>query len=342
MGLRSAGRAIFHGLKKPEKALRNPRGVVGYAVPRSLLSGIELAVTSRYPVGLNLLTQPWDLLIVLDTCRVDALQEVQERIDYEWLQELEIESRQSIAGSTLEWTAQTFREQYRSEVNELDFIAGNMLVEEVLQGNQTPEGIAGAPWSPVNWSTLSAKDFNSFVSAWKHRDARSPGEGHEDRSHPSADMVTDFAIQHGRSTDSSRVAVHYMQPHYPYYAAAAADGRKRLKDWERYPFNSQMFGEVTREKVWETYLTELESVIDSIDRLLSNFEAENVAITADHGEAFGEWLGYGHRGGTFNPYVRQVPWAETSAIDTETYEPDIGVPDTEQENEELLGALGYL
>ena len=36
-------------------------------------AGALLSVTARYPIGTNVFERDWDLLVVLDACRVDAL-----------------------------------------------------------------------------------------------------------------------------------------------------------------------------------------------------------------------------------------------------------------------------
>ena len=258
-----------------------------------------------------------------------------------WLDNLDIGSRRSIGGSTLEWTAQTFRAETQNLVADIDYIAGNMVVEDVLSGNQSPEDTDGASWSPTTWSVLSPQDFNEFVSVWEQRGVKGPDQGHHDRPHPAAETVTDVAINHGRENEPERTIVHYVQPHYPYYAAANTAGRSKLEDWERYPFPMMMSRDVSRDNVWRQYIRELEAAIESIDTLLTNFDADTVAITADHGEAFGEWLGYKHRGGTFHPKVRRVPWVVTTATDSHSYEPELETRNTELEREEMLEALGY-
>ncbi|TKX74502.1 hypothetical protein EXE46_09090 [Halorubrum sp. GN11_10-6_MGM] len=81
-----------------------------------------------------------------------------------------------------------------------------------------------------------------------------------------------------------------------------------------------------------------------MELLLDNIDAERVVITADHGEAFGEYGFYWHKVACPLPIVRQVPWIETTAEDTGGYEPD-GWDKSEKKNEtcinERLKALGY-
>ena len=310
------------GIDKVRKGLQNPIAALHHLRARcdSYISAVEAPIFSRYPYGENILDEDWDILIVLDTCRVDALREIAQVIDYKWLSENRVESRTSIGGSTFEWTAQTFRRGYEGQANEVDLIAGNAVVEEVLEGNRTPEEAEGVGWAPTNWNILSKSRLNEVVSVSGLRAATGPAEGHEDRPHPSASLVTDLAIQHARENNPDRMIIHYIQPHYPFYSAIESGERDELLDWEIFPFSYLRNGTVSREEVWYRYLEELSVGLDSINTLLRNVDADRVAITADHGEGFGErWLGvrgYKHRVGMVHPKVRKVPWLTTTAEDT--------------------------
>lgn len=328
-----------------KKALRNPGLAANYAASRlgPAFSAIELPITSRFPRGQNVLDEDWDVLLILDTCRVDALREAAKRTDYKWLSD--IGSRFSVGGSTLEWTAQTFRQAYRDQAK-VDYIAGNVLVQQVLSGERTPEKIADVPWAPTKWETLPQSALNHFLSVGNLRASREAAEGHQDRPHPSAELVTELAINHAREVSPERLIVHYVQPHYPYYSAIESGAQEELTDWQRYPFWELRTGEVDRERVWDRYMDELLQALKAIDKLLKNLDAERVAITADHGEAFGErhrgLRGFGHRAGTSHPAVRWVPWATTSATDDETHNPEINTVTDNQNTEERLSALGYI
>lgn len=39
-------------------------------------------LTSRYPIGSNVFEENWDLLVVLDACRVDALRAVEDEYPF--------------------------------------------------------------------------------------------------------------------------------------------------------------------------------------------------------------------------------------------------------------------
>ncbi|QHS18264.1 hypothetical protein GWK26_02825 [haloarchaeon 3A1-DGR] len=162
--------------------------------------------------------------------------------------------------------------------------------------------------------------------------------------------MTDRGIAVSRDHDFDRVILHYLQPHPPYVANALADDRElehHERDWWGY------LGETgDYETIWDTYLDELRYVLDDVELLLENVDAETVAISADHGEAFGEYWEYGHHTGSINPYVRKVPWVETTATDERTHTPNTEPPAQqtdqndgeaadEESTEDRLEALGY-
>ena len=105
-------------------------------------------------------------------------------------------------------------------------------------------------------------------------------------------------------------------------------------------------GGVSEEEAWELYLDNIRVVLDEIELLRENLDYPSMVITADHGEYMGELGMYGHVEGHPHPAVRKVPWAYTTATDSETHEPDerhldrIGEPG-EGEVEDRLEDLGY-
>jgi hypothetical protein len=50
-----------------------------------------------------------------------------------------------------------------------------------------------------------------------------------------------------------------------------------------------MIGDGDEEEIWESYIENLRYVLDHVEVLLENVDAEEVAISADHGNAKGEW-----------------------------------------------------
>jgi hypothetical protein len=94
--------------------------------------------------------------------------------------------------------------------------------------------------------------------------------------------------------------------------------------------------------VWNAYLDEIRFALEDIEVALNNMHAQRVIITADHGEAFGEYGIYGHTVGSLHPMVRTVPWAETTAEDSGDYSPVLTEPRAENpDTKEILRSLGY-
>jgi glucan phosphoethanolaminetransferase (alkaline phosphatase superfamily) len=125
------------------------------------------------------------------------------------------------------------------------------------------------------------------------------------------------------------------------------NGPKPVRDLrlEEKSWDSGRRGDVSLATYRRNYLQTLYFVLEYVEILLTNINAERVAITADHGEALGENGVYGHPfAHPFTP-VKTVPWTITSATDEHTYSAKydrIDQPQSEQEQREFLAQMGYL
>lgn len=291
------------------------------------------AVHSRYPIGTNIFSRDWDVLVILDTCRVDALREVAP--EYNWLPPIDsIDKMRSVGSATVEWIASTFVEQYREEVGETVYITGNAQPQKVLRDREFPEQHEGV-WAPTNWQTVEEDALQDVVHAWKY--ARKDMAG---GMHPA--LLTDIAVEEHRDQQPERMIVHYSPPHHPYPYNAIREGRE-MTDTEADPFGYLLNGG-DRETVWELYMDTLRYVLPYVHRLLSAVDAPAAVISADHGDAFGEWGFYSHPFASFVPQVRNVPWAELSMPGESSYEPKFDRNSTEPKRKakEQLKVLGYL
>ncbi|MBX0294309.1 hypothetical protein [Haloarcula nitratireducens] len=299
------------------------RGYYGYV-------GLAMSVLSRYPLGTNVFERDWDALIILDTCRVDALREVAWEYDFVY----EVDSIWSVGSASAEWMAQTFTEQYRSEIEDTALVSANAFTQRVLAEREFPEDGRGV--SNTDWKTLRPEDFRYVDQPWMYADPPPVG-----LTLPRP--VTERAIAVGREIDPERLVVHYEQPHHPFTARAIAEGRETLEPWEGEPFDYLKSGG-DFQKVWDAYLDNLRWVLDEVGLLLENLDAETVVLSADHGNAYGEWGMYMHRYAVPIPEVRRVPWAETTATDERTFEPTLSPPKEQRDSDttEHLRQLGYL
>lgn len=308
----------------------NPRRAVLQSAYCTYL-GLWYTVTSRIEPGTNIYERDWDALIILDACRVDAMEEVSD--EYDFLPNAGVGSITSVGCSSYEWMVKTFREEYRDEIGETAHVTANGFAEPVFE-----DGIYGPSVSvPFGWpkdDVVEADAFAELEHVWRHgRD--------QDLGNVPPMYMTDHAIQTYRESDADRLLAHYAQPHTPLMARAAAEDRPSTPV-EMDPWPHLRDGSASYEHVRELYLDNLRYALDAVEVLLENIDAETVVITADHGEALGEFRAHGHPDGLVLPTIKRVPWVETTATDTGSREPDVSQEGDEAELEEHLEALGYV
>lgn len=302
-----------------------------------------LAATKSYQVGSNIYEQDWDLLIILDACRVDALNTVSAEYDFI----TSVEQTTSLGSTSKEWLVNTFIQEYTEEIQQTSYISGNGWINLIFR-----EEVDWLLWSSTQQSWLRKVEWISPLvrrdtvdqTAFERLESFSYlGEKHGYKPQPLAEDITNRAIWVGRNQEWNRMIVHYMQPHAPYFGQVVPGDD--LTEYEQNPFDALRSG-TPKHVVWDAYLNNLRYVLDEVEILLENIDAETVAITADHGELFGEWGVYGHPVGMLHPALRRVPWVETSATDNRTRVPtDVPEPYSETEltrdTEEHLKDLGY-
>jgi hypothetical protein len=282
---------------------------------------------------MNVYDRDWDVLILLDTCRVDALKQVES--EYDFLSD--IGSIYSIGSTSSEWIAQTFSHKYIDEIQKTAYVSGNGWAEEIIENRVLPEEHGNSKVSFSNWDIAEQSDFLSLDQAWRYESEPRFDHG---LGHPRPRYVTDRAISVAREHNPSRLIIHYSQPHSPYTSQAIREDRE-LEEYEKNPFDYLKEGG-NLELVWNAYIDHLKYVLDDVKMLLNNLDAEKVVISADHGEAFGEWGIYGHGSVLLHPQVKVVPWTITSASNVGEYEPSLQVEQSSNKKvSDQLEALGY-
>lgn len=310
------------------------RGFYNSQVARDIYKyyvGAWTTITSRIPIGTNIYDLEWDVLLILDTCRIDAIKEIEP--EYEFISG--VNKIISVGSTSNEWMANTFTNDYINIINNTAYISANGYSSRVFEDRLYPEIHMDSKQRPPAWTKddiCYPDDFYLLDQVWRYAPQDSPG-------HTLPEYVMDRAVAVNRSTDADRLIVHFNQPHAPYIANAIKENRE-LQPYEESPFEALRDGE-SKSKVWNAYIDNLRMVLDKVEILLQNISADKVAISADHGEAFGEWGIYGHLPGLIHPHVKRVPWVTTSASDTGNYNPTVEPEDTERDTEEHLRALGY-
>lgn len=303
----------------------------GRAALSELNRGSWRILGSRFPVGTNVYDHDWDVLVILDACRVDILRELAE--SYDFLDD--VESISSVGSHSREWMAKTFTPARLSAVNETAYVTGNVFSEQTF--DDSGEQVARySPFSPDSWPTVDADDFARLDEVWR--------DGWDDElGTVPPRTITDRVIDIARTHDPERIVAHYMQPHTPFVApdywsnpteTSMPLSEMNLKRLRR--------GEVSTETFLSGYRANLELVLDELVLLRQNLDAETVAITADHGEALGELGVYGHPIGFLHPSVKRVPWVETTATDTGEHVPEQTVTESSSDVSDRLSALGYV
>jgi len=258
-------------------------------------------------VGTNLLDAEWDLLVVIDGCRYDLMAEVAPGRG--WLSDPVPFT--SVAGGSLSWMHRTFTPD--RELGGLGYVTAN----------------------PFSDRALSAGRFGLLDEVWRYAWDETAGT-------VPAPAVTEAAVDSMRRTEHDRYAVHYMQPHHPFVPDQLAAGinRENPVDHDRTVWEKLADGELDRERVWSGYRANLEYVLDAVETLCQNADADTVAVTADHGNAVGEWGVYGH-GDYPIPVLRRVPWVTTTASDDQTLDPDVDRRGVDEDVTGKLRDLGY-
>jgi len=267
------------------------------------------------PRGIPVYKSEWDVLIVLDACRVDLLEEVSS--DYSFIPN-NVQSRRSVASCSRLWMDRNFSEKYSKEMAETVHVTGN----------------------PYSENHLDEDWFCQLGEVWKYA-------WDENLGTVPCRPVTDRAIDIIRRHSTKRAIIHYLQPHFPSIPDPLGSGiniETFGEGWDSVWDRLQQ-GEIDEQRVWESYKENLKYVLDDVELLLNNVEADKIVITADHANAFGEWDQYGHPPHTPISILREVPWVEVSGVDTNQYEPSVKSSDesvSEDTVEERLNDLGYL
>ena len=300
-------------------------GFYGRINKHGLIRGLKTSASEGVEIGLkhvgkylNFGDQPfdedWDILILLDACRYDLFQEFASEHPL-YNEFTSVSSRYSPASTSMEWMQKVYRDGPSDVLQDTHLVSAN-------------------GWEPKE---LTPAEFGEISPVWE--------EHNSDVGTIPPDIVTDAVIHAGRTTDCPHLIVHYMQPHAPFLHV---DGKYDSQNTVPGQGKSQNVWEGLREgrynqtEVWEDYGENLLLVLDEIQRLIRNIDG-NVVISADHGNAIGEFGVYGHPAYVPLPSLKRVPWVRLQAVDRETAHPDDPVTPgiSNHDVEEHLRDLGY-
>lgn len=285
-----------------------PGGFIQYA-------GETYVRKTKSYIGENIFEYEWDALILLDACRVDLISEV--RNEYGFIET--IDSFPSLGSSTSEWMEATFTSAPKGELLDTAYICAN----------------------PFSRLFLDEGEFQVLDEVWQYA-------WNDKLGTVPPRPVTDRSITVGRESNPQRLLIHYLQPHVPFIGSSASSklnlsnfGGKAEDlvndDWSRVRRGDRPLGEV-----WNDYRKNLRLVLDDVELLLENLEAETVIISSDHGNAVGEFGIYGHPSGVPLRCLREVPWIQTTGSDRNNYSPDRYDREYANNAGSRLSQLGYV
>jgi len=263
-------------------------------------------------VGVRVLDEDWDTLLVLDACRADLFEMVADTDSYDQYRRV-----YSAGSATNEWTKTNFD---GSAETECVYVTGNPVV-----------------------SRFMSTAFHSFVEPWR-------GGFDESSGTVPPKTVTEAALEARENHPEKRLVVHYLQPHYPFlgrpdlryskFNDADEVTKQGANPGAVHIWEALGEGLVDIETVWEAYAENLRRVLQALTPLIE--DDRRTVITSDHGNMIGERLPliplqhYGHPPGVHHPALREVPWAVIAGENRST-----GDERVDADVKKQLKSLGY-
>lgn len=245
----------------------------------------------------------WDICVILDGCRADT---------FEATFSGDSSRIRSVASTSGTWISRTLE---RTDTSAVAYVTANPHASALDPDDfayfhfepvqRTEYGIETAPPPPLTDHT---------IHAWRNRDR----------------------------LDVDRVVVHFMQPHAPFRQRPELfDEFLGTDGWGSNVWESLGSDAIDRDEFFEAYRDNLDWVLEEgVSQIQQNCDA-TIALTADHGNAAGEWGYYGHPEQAPVSSVRTVPWAVIDGVNTENRTPAVDATTETVDIEKQLQALGY-
>ena len=266
----------------------------------------------KFGNGINIMEEDWDNLIILDSCRYDKFELINELDgDLDW--------KISKASHSKEFYKENFpSEEYHDVVyataNPYGIaICGNKFHESV----STFSGDITYDFQKQRVDTVTTE--NGEILLDRHVKNLLPGH------------LTNMAIELYDRNPNKKLIVHYMQPHKPYLSTYAEMLRKKLMQDNNVAFDrfmtvdqinnsdknvirdlmhAAMSNIISPQELNKLYDQNLRIVLDHVEYLLSHIQGKTV-ITADHGELLGELRGgqrFNHHEKLYCQELRKIPF----------------------------------
>lgn len=263
-------------------------------------------VAQRFRPGEAIWEKEWDILCILDACRADTFREYFPNADSYW----------SVGSTSRTWVSRTFDRRSHESVA---YVSANPYAAQL-----DPERFGYFHLEPVAETAAGIETVapevlrDRAVTAWRNRG----------------------------SLGIDRLIIHFMQPHVPFrsrpewFSAFAG-----TDSWGSSIWQDVRHGEISRDEFLEAYADNLRWVLEDGVYPLEELVTARVAVSADHGNAIGEWGLYGHHESVVVPAARTVPWTTFLAETSLDEFAEVELENRSLDDEELaqqLEALGYL
>ncbi|KAB1191272.1 MULTISPECIES: LTA synthase family protein [Haloferax] len=266
-------------VRKGLKIGRSNPAIFGRELNRLYYSRLDRR--SYNPDGIDVLSEDWDNLLILDACRYDLFEQNNTLSG-------QLERRISRGSHTVE------------------FLQGNFANRDM----QDTVYITASPQFYAQREQLDAMFFD-VVNVWI--------EDGWDESVGTVlpETMTRRAIEASEQYPDKRLIVHYLQPHYPFINAPELNPRNPYEDVHS---KADIWGELMEKKrtvapetVWEAYSDNLRIALPAVEELMQTLLGRTV-VTSDHGNMIGERSApipireWGHPPGIYTRELVTVPW----------------------------------
>jgi len=241
-------------------------------------------------VGVKIMEESWDCLIILDACRYDVFKRINDISG-------KLYKKRSLGSDTREWAVNNFRQLYPNVV----YFSANPLVSRCMMNK-----------------LIGRQPFYDIVDIWDF--------GWDNiLKTVLPEKVNEVVLENKERYRGKKKLIHYIQPHYPflcdpdlsfggpifYSDDLPKEMKNRIKNDNVPIWNLVRSKVIPVERVKRAYEKNLKVVLEKTKELIEELEGK-IIITADHGNCFGEWNIYGHLAGIHLKQLVEIPWLEVT------------------------------
>ncbi len=287
------------------------------------------------PRGIDIFSEDWDNLVILDALRYDAMRAAIDRRGLEW----NITSRISRGSQTPEWLYANFAGR---QLYDVVYVSASAMPQYlgVENGDSKRQQRYGFNLDVHELRNIWMDPPEQAVETFIERDEADMVLPAETMIEPALEAVEDHP--------DKRILIHITQPHDPYLGET---GRSLYDDVDA-PWQAKLTGDlnVPVSTLREAYRENVDMAVEAAAELVEKMPGKTV-VSSDHGEHLLDRAGpiptreFLHPDKVYTDELVKVPWVEFEGRRREiTAEPPVAQADETKNRttEEQLNALGYL